>query len=242
MSRSLLRSARARRAWGVDATQLAWRSLRSGERIDASDHGSAVQAALAAAGAGEVDVIAANELAVHWLQPPLSSARSLDEIRRVAAARCAHLFGGGVGDWRVAGDWSTGRAFVCAAVPSAVCEPLRRAAATRRVRLRWHSAWAVLCNARARDFPDYGWSGMRTPARVFLWHCTAGAVDAMVTIVVTPQMSPSDVAHRVELHLQLEHLSVDAPAQGAVRWADASADDGEAVAALRLAPLLEARS
>ena len=51
-----------------------------------------------------VDVIVANDVAVHWLQNPPPGVRSLNELRDVAGARCAHLFGGAPSHWHLAGD------------------------------------------------------------------------------------------------------------------------------------------
>lgn len=236
----LSRSARTRRVWGADLHEIAWQTA---DALELAGHGDAADRALAdGAAAGRVDAIAGNDLAVHWLQPPPAATRSLAELKLVAAARCAHLYGGTSSDWLVTGDWSARRPFVCAALPRAITQPLQQACAARGARLHWHSAWAVLCAAHARSFPEDGWSGMRTPERIVLWHCNAGHVDALNSIAVAPDTPASEVEALVQLQMRLEGAAAGSGEPGPVHWAQAAtaAPSGrEAMAALALAPVLQ---
>lgn len=239
MSRWLPERRRSRAAWGVDARSVAWHGADAVAVEEAGREEGALRAAAALPRGRTVDVIASSELAVHWLQHPPEGARTLAELRLAAAARCAHLFGGTAASWWVAGDWDTRRPFVCGAVPLTVVEPLRRAAQEQGLRLRWHTAWSVLACAHARGIPDEGWSAWRTPSRVLLWHCAHGVVDAISSLVVTADTPGADVDDQLQMHMRLERAHSGATAEAPLHWVDAAAGGTEALAALKLAPLLE---
>lgn len=231
----LERRARGRAVWGMDAQALAWRTAEGSVQL--GELAEAGRAALAATQAApHVDVIASNALAVHWVQQPPSSARGLEELKLVARARCAHLYGGTPTDWWIAGDWSSRRPFVCSALPRALAEPVQRTCEAQGVRVRWHSAWSVMCSARARSFPADGWSAMRSPQRVMLWHCTRGQVDALSGVSTTPEASRAELDAALQLQIKLE--SVGGGGAQPVHWADTKASRNEAAAALLLADLL----
>lgn len=229
-----------RHVWGVDAQGVAWAARDRGLQVDTADHGEDCAQALAhSRGAARIDAIASNDFAVHWLQQPPSAVRTLEELKLVAATRCARLFGGTPADWWIAGDWSIRRAFVCSALPRAVAEPLERACQAQGARLHWHSAWSVMCSARADRFPDEGWSAMRSARRVMLWHCSGGRVDAITSVATAPDVSGEQLAVAIEVQMKLESAG-GAAAPGALHWADpAGRSAREAVDALALAPLLE---
>lgn len=239
MSRWLPERRRARAAWGVDARSVAWLGADGRAFEEAGREEGAPRAAAAVPRGRAVDVIASGELAVHWLQHPPEGARTLAELRLAAAARCAHLFGGTAASWWVAGDWETRRPFVCGAVPLSVAEPLRRVAQQQGLQLHWHTAWSVLACARARTIPDHGWSAWRSPSRVLLWHCTQGEVDAITSLVVAAAATRAEIEGQLDMHMRLESAR-GAAAEAAVHWVEAAPAGGtEALAALRLAPLLE---
>lgn len=234
----LERKGPARAVWAADAREIAW---QADDKVELAVHAEAARRALAAGGA-IVDVIAAPDLAVHWVQQPPTGMRSLRELQLAAGARCAHLYGGLPADWWVAGNWSARRPFVCSALPHRVTKPLRDACAEKGMRLRWHSAWSVVCNARSAAFPDEGWSAMRTPRRVLLWHCRRGEVSAMSSLAVTPEASPSELEALVGIHRRLEIPDDGSAADASVHWHDirrsTTRTQGEAEAALTLRDLV----
>lgn len=236
----LERRRRLRPVWGADAQGLAWHARAGASAVETAEHGAGANQALAAAhGARQIHVIASNALAVHWLQQPPAATRTLAELKLVAAARCAHLYGGMPADWWIAGDWTTRRPFVCSALPRALAEPLQQACEAQGARLRWHSAWSVMCSARSRSFPDYGWSAMRSPQRVLLWHCTGGHVDAITSVATTPEACRAEVRAALEVQIKLESASAMAASPPQVHWADTPECTREATAALALGALLE---
>ena len=183
MSRWLPDRLRVRRvAWGVDAHGIAWQE--SGMARELSHEDDAVAHALQAAGSAGVEAIAANELAVHWLQQPPQAIQSLQELRLVAQARCAHLHGGRPDDWWVAGDWTVDRPFVCAALPRAVVQPLQDRCDRQGIRVRWHTVWSLLARHRPASLPNEGWCGMRTASRALLWHCKDGQVTTLTGFAI----------------------------------------------------------
>lgn len=239
MSRWRLERMRSSKAvWGADMHGLAWHNLGEASVQIGSHQDGAARALTDPHGARHLDVIASTDLALHWLQQPPSATRTLEELKLVAATRCAHLFGGNPAEWWIAGDWTARRPFVCSALPRAVVATLQHACQARRTQLRWHSAWSLVASAHARHFPHDGWSAMRSPSRLTLWHCTAGHVDAMATLSIATQATDTEVAHALELQMKLECAAGTPP--GKVQWAvDMPRASRDSVAALALAPLLE---
>lgn len=241
--RSLLRGV-ARAAWGLDARELAWRPAGQLAPARHAAHAEALPAALAqlAPGAG-VDVIAANDMAVHWLQTPPSSAASLDELRRVAAARCAHLHGGSPKDWWVAADWNATEPFVCAALPQSMVAPVQQRLAAAGISARWHTAWGVACGCDPNPFPANGWSALRSPTRVMLWHCNGGRVDCLGVLSVCADTADPDAGALAVQRIRIESLRQASLANEPPHWVStASRDDAvvnEALAALELGAWLE---
>lgn len=234
-----------RAAWGLDARQLAWRPAGDAAGAAArAAHAEALPLALAQLppGAG-VDVIVGNDLAVHWLQMPPSSVASLDELRLVAAARCAHLHGGSPRDWWVAAEWDATAPFVCAALPYSAVTPLQQKLAAASVAARWHTAWGVACGLEANTFPADGWSALRSPTRVLLWHCREGRVDCMSMQSVSPDMTDDDANDQALRQIRIESMRDASLAGEPLHWVtmvgrdDAAAS--EAVAALGFGALLE---
>lgn len=220
---------------GMDAQRIAW---IEGGLVRVATHCDVSQAL--ANVHGSVDIVAGNDLAVHWIQQPTAAVQSLQELQLVAAARCAHLHGGSPGEWWIAADWSLGRPFVCAALPRAVTQPLQRAA--HDVRIRWHTAFGIVAGRLARGLADEGWSAMRTPARVLLWHCRGGRTDALTGFAIEAAASDKAVDAQLRMHLQLEATMTGNTMPQAVEWSPSDARTArsptEAQAALALAHFL----
>lgn len=235
MSRWLLRWKPRSSVVGIDAARIAW---HDGDAVRVGEHAEAPQAFGAAQGA--VDIVASNAVAVHWLQQPPAGVGSLAELKLAAAARCAHLHGGTPDDWWVAGDWSVRHPFVCAALPRALTQTLQDAAPGARI--RWRTAFGLIVTYRASGIADDGWSAMRTPSRVVLWHCSAQRIDSLAALAVDPAAGEQSVAAQVRTHLQLESAMGAPEPTAAVRWFDSdrltASAPGEAAAALALGGML----
>lgn len=208
---------------GLDAQHLAW--LRDDQsfpgEVATARHTDGVVQALAGAGPGlTVDVIAASDLALHWVQTPPANVASLSELRLVAGARCAHLYGGSPQDWWVAADWDSTRPFPCAALPRSVVAPLNRRLTQLAARARWHTTWGMLCSARADAFPENGWSAMRSANSVTLWHCREGMVNCLTTSPLDEDATDRQALEWALQYVQIEALRSDALPQGPLHWLD----------------------
>ena len=252
MSRSPRENASAPRVLALDLAQLAWMqggssstpALASWSYRDGS--ATALQQALVDARPGFIDVIAGNDIALHWIQAPPASVASFAELRLVAAARCAHLYGGTPRDWRIAGDWHPARPFVCSALPHDTVLPIEQQLAEFKLVPRWHSAWSVLGSDMAQTFPSTGWSAVRTPARVMLWHCSGAQVDGMTTWPVDAYEDTASAASRARQQMQVEISRSGHAEDGDLHWLDLTANntapalDMPGVSALKCDPRIDA--
>lgn len=186
-----------------------------------------------------VDVIVADDIAVHWLQTPPAGVRSLSELRQVAAARCALLFGGQPAGWWVAGDWSATRAFVCAGLPLERVGPLQRTLAHAKAQTTWNTTVGLLLGSQAATCPADGWSAARCAGRVVAWHGREGLVTALSCLNVGAQANAAEARAAVAQWQRMEALRDPALAAGSVHWVElpppAAVSGG---AALALAPWL----
>lgn len=205
---------------GLDARQLAWlRHPPSGQGgVVFGAHDNIPQALAGVAAETQVDLIAANDIALHWLQAPPSRVASFQELQLVAGARCAHLYGGAPQDWWVTGDWSASRTFVCAALPQSVVRPLQEQLAARKLQVSWHTAWSLICRVKAAAFPSDGWSALRSPRRLVLWHCSAGQVDCLSTLAVDEKSADAQVAGQALQQMQVESSRGDDFLPGPLHW------------------------
>jgi hypothetical protein len=176
--------------------------------------------AMGAVRPGPVDLIVCNDTALHWLQAPPTSVSSFAELQLVAGARCAHLHGGSPADWRIAADWQTSRPFMCAAVPQDTALKIEQALSELNLKPRWHSAWSVLCCAATRILPPNGWSAVRTPTRVMLWHCRAGRVDCFAAWAVSPTEGSASAARRAIQQMHVENARSGHTGADALHWLD----------------------
>lgn len=212
----------------LDRAQLAWVQDASTVPCLANwSYRDGPAAPLQALGAkpGFIDVIAGNDIALHWVQAPPVSVASFAELRLVAQARCAHLYGGAAHDWSVAGDWHAGRPFVCAALPKDVVLGIEQQLAEFKLVPRWHSAWSILTGGMARAFPSDGWSAVRSPARVVLWHCGGSQVDVMATWPVDAREDSATAARRAVQQMHLEISRSGHVDDVDLHWLDLIADE-----------------
>ncbi len=199
-------------AWlGIDARGAAW--MGGGEpsvrRLDAPPGaaGTVIHRLVGALPAPprEVRVVVADALARHWLQAPPSGASSLEEMRRVASARCTQLFGGGPTDWAIRGDWHARRPFACAALPQALVRELEDAASAKGLRLSMQSFLSVWLAAGAQRLPDDGWFAIRSFGQLSLGHNRKGCLTHLQSAHAAPDdsgaMAQRDALDRV--HAQL---------------------------------------
>ena len=231
MSRSPPSRAARRPVLGIDRQHLAWSpaaktgSVSFGSCAYQGGPSPELRDALAGLRPGPIDVVAGNDLALHWVQTPPASLASFSELRLVAQARCVHLHGGTPSDWRIAADWRADRPFVCAALPEAVCTQIEQLLLPSKLVPTWHSAWSVLSSGMSKVLPADGWSAVRGPARVVLWHCQDAQVDCMVSWGVDPRQSGADAVQTALQKKQLEIARAGHSDDGKLHWLDIG--DGE---------------
>lgn len=235
MSLSRPKRSCAPRVLAADREQLAWvRSDRMGaEEIAFSQHLSLAETLRPdICTPGTIDVIAANDLALHWVQTPPASLASFRELRLVALARCTQLFGGSPDDWRVGADWHATRPFVCVALPLERVVPVEQQLAALKLAARWHSAWSVLvCGVRPQTFPNDGWCALRSPSRVLLWHCRRSQVDRVAAWACDAREASATAALRAAQQMTIEMSRTGDSSEEPLHWMDLVADrpvaDGE---------------
>ncbi len=222
---------------GVDRHRVAWPTGSDADIVHCP-HADAART-LASLPQRAIHLVAAPDLAVHWMQEAPHALASLQELQRVAQARCADLFGGTEADWRVTGDWRLDRPFVCAALPETTTRSIEASWAGSRTHLRWHSAWALLCERAAHHFPADGWSALRSPTRLHLWSCRSGHVREMATLSIAPGEALAVTAERAALHLRIAGAAEGrAPTSPALRWLDLCAPDAPVPADLQAVAFL----
>lgn len=228
---------------GLDAQGMAWQCGDGPPAI--ADRSAEVSAfARQLAPKTRVAVIVTEDVAVHWVQMPPTGVQSLKELRRIAAARCAHLFGGSPAGWWVAGDWRATRGFVCAGLPLDRVGPLRRALSDAGAQTTWHTTWGLLCSAQAGGFPADGWSAVRSAGRVVVWCCHRGQVVALDVLNLGEQADATQASDAVAHHLRLEAMRDPTLVAGPVHWAELpkpapALPSVGALSALALAPWLQ---
>ena len=218
----LRRSARQRLFVGLDAHGLAWQY--EGEPPSSTTTANEADAlAQQLVRKSRVDLVVADDVAVHWLQTPPAGVQSLTELRQVAASRCAHLFGGVPAGWWVAGDWSALQPFVCAGLPIDRVGPLQRTLSQASTVATWHTAWGLLCSTRAGTLPNEGWIATRSAGRVVVWRCERGRVIALSSLNVGAWAIDDEVNEAVGQLLRMEALRDHAPAPEPVHWVEGPA-------------------
>lgn len=115
----------------------------------------------------------AEDLVRYWIVEPPAGTRSLAELRAVALARGARLFGdasgkdAGLPGWRVEAAWDAARPFLASAVPAAIADGVE--------------AWA------RRERVDLGAAGLATPLLHLLPRLRPAASDAAWLCVTWPE-------------------------------------------------------
>jgi hypothetical protein len=187
------------RVVGLAADALAWRAADGS--VQHAAHTDGLGDALQ--GTKALDIVAADDVAVHWLQQPPDGAASLAELKRVAAARCVQLHGGNTDDWWVAGDWHATKAFPCAALPRRVLARLESQTSRLPISMRWYTATALALGARPSA---QGWQTMRSPGCVTVWHRRAQLLDAVFHVRAGVQEQDAAVLARIVEQVRLERL------------------------------------
>jgi hypothetical protein len=111
------------------------------------------------------------------------------------------------------------------ALPQDVVVPIEERLAEFKLVPRWHSAWSVLNCAAPHTFPSDGWSAVRSPARVVLWHCRDAQLDCMATWPVDAQEPTASAARRAVQQLQVEISRSARSGSEVLHWMDLVADD-----------------
>ncbi|MFD0668902.1 hypothetical protein ACT80S_14375 [Ramlibacter sp. MAHUQ-53] len=210
---------------GLDARGAAWQAPGEAQ-VRTGDHaglGAALAALSAMPGAtvASVQLVAGADIAVHWVLAPPAVAH-LAELRQVAQARCAGLFGGSAASWRVTGDWSAQHPFACAGLDATRAAAVERSLAPLRVPVHWQTAWGLLARHAAHAFPADGWSVLRSPSRLLVWQCRAGRPHTLTGLPAAPGASPEALAAQAWGHVRLESARVP-PGEagpGPLHWLD----------------------
>lgn len=232
-------------ALGLDAQSLAyaWQDTKGLEHVTVhdwrADPVTTVRHILMQGSAGSrknsVHLIAGAGLAFHWIQAPPKALASLAELRLVANSRCSQLYGDG--DWMVVGDWNAQRPFVCAAIArgtlSALCEALQ----AHDLAIHWYTSWGLLCSLQHRVFPSNGWSAIRTPGQILMWHCSAGLLDSLTTLPASIEEDAVRATDRALQHMRIETLRTSHLTLGTLNFLDLTAARDTAHASADIEPL-----
>ncbi len=202
-------------AWTVAALAAALKAARA-------QHGNTRAARL----------LLAPDLCRHFVLAAPGGLRAFAELRGLAAARAAQIFGDGA--WAVVADWSLTQPFACAALPQPLLSALLEAAREAGLVLGLESA--VLA-ALAQTAPPPGFVAFATPGHLVLAHHNGHGLDALRCVRrpapdggETLQANAAREAARESLRLG------SAPA--ALQWLEplaVAAPDSEAAWASRLA-------
>jgi hypothetical protein len=109
-----------------------------------------------------LNVVLAPDSCREWVMDAPSGVHSLEELRRVTAARFTQLHGLAPDDWTITADWQTRGPMLCAATPTALLDTLQSALANHASRI---NVSTTLCSVLAdiRALPDDTWLCIRTP-------------------------------------------------------------------------------
>lgn len=217
----------------MDATWIA--GVRPGELVSQGDALAAMRAS--SARSRRLDIVASSDVARHWIQTAPPGTRSLGELRGIAAANCARLFGGSSEDWWIGAQWRLDQPFPCQALPLAATAPIRAACRSHGVRVRWYSAWALV--AAGAGSCGTGWWALRTPTRVVLWHKSKAQLDAIAAWAL-PTGAPQHVAAAMaQVRMQVECGGLRGLEPDGIHWVEtATHPPTEAAAALDAARVL----
>lgn len=119
-------------------------------------------------------LLLAPDVCRHFVLNPPGGLRAFGELRGLAAARAAQLFGDGA--WTVVADWQLTRPFACAALPQVLLDALLAASREAGLVLGLESAVLAALQAAA---PAPGFVAFATPAHVVLAHADAGGTHTL---------------------------------------------------------------
>jgi hypothetical protein len=113
------------------------------------------------------NVVLTPDSSLEWVMNVPAGVQSFEELRRVAAARFAQLYGLATDDWTITADWRVRGPMLCAATPTALLDTLQSALSRHTSRVCVSTTLcSVLTDAQA--LPDDTWLGIRTPERLLL--------------------------------------------------------------------------
>lgn len=182
-------------------------------------------------GARAARLLLAPDVCRHFVLNPPGGLRAFGELRGLAAARAAQVFGDGA--WAVVADWQLARPFACAALPQALLEALL--AASREAGLALGLESAVLAALQAASAPP-GFVAFATPRHVVLAHADGGGTHTLRAL-----HRPEDGADSLQALATREAAreSLRSGAEAApLQWLEplpVVGDEGEATWASRLA-------
>lgn len=125
-------------------------------------------------GARAARLLLAPDVCRHFVLSPPGGLRAFSELRGLAAARAAQLFGDGA--WAAVADWQLARPFACAALPQALLDALLAASHEAGLALGLESA--VLAALQAAT-PAPGFVAFATPAHVVLAHADGAGTHTL---------------------------------------------------------------
>lgn len=165
-------------------------------------------------------VVVGNDLARHWLFEPPAGAASLREIQAVSQARFSELYGESADDWIIAGDWRTGRPFLCAALPKFVVLALREAAAKATRGSPITSVLVCALELFHRRLPNSGWCCVRSARSVTFVFLRGGMPVTCRVVPISPDAAFTDVLASGAQELQREAARHALAPVGQATWLD----------------------
>lgn len=128
-------------------------------------------------GARAAQLLLAPDLCRHFVLAAPGGLRAFAELRSLAQARAAQLFGDGT--WAVVADWQLARPFACAALPQALLQGLLDAAREAGLVLGIESAVLAALAAAVAARAEAGFVAFATPAHLVLAHGDGGHIDVL---------------------------------------------------------------
>lgn len=147
-------------------------------------------------------VLVADSLARYWMMSPPPGLRSLAELQAVAQAHCDQTFGSSQ-RWRLGGDWSARRRFLCAAVPEWVVTGVRAGLGARASLAA--TLPTLLASSAASLAPD-GWTCVLLPGRINLLSTVGGSIHSLRSLAAQAGSDLTELLSAAAQELQRESL------------------------------------
>lgn len=199
---------------GADGARLAW---STGTTAAVGPRRESIQRVLAS-GASVTTAVVGNDTAVHWMQSAPPGVASLSELREVASARCASLFGGSADDWIVSGHWSWQRPFLCAALPKSLVQELISLGLSAAIDLQ--TACTATLRTNADQLPDEGWICIRGFATLTVLHASRGEVDHVSAQRIEPGCSHEAVRAEALCRIRVDSARTGRALGANFHWVD----------------------